>query len=77
MSDEPSTTPEQWISMLAASLEIESPTQRETDELLALAALAAHSSERTAAPVACWLAGRSGRSASEVLAMAREMQGDG
>ena len=42
----------------------------ETEELLALAAVAAHASERTAAPVACWLVARAGTAPSDALALA-------
>ena len=31
------------------------------DEILRLAAVAAHASERIAAPIACWVAGTTGR----------------
>jgi len=40
--------------------------------LLELAAEAAHSSARTAAPIACWIAGRSGLPAAELMDAARE-----
>jgi len=40
--------------------------------LLELAAEAAHSSARTAAPIACWIAGRSGLSAAELMDAARK-----
>ncbi len=35
------------------------PSAEQVEALLDLAAVAAHSSERTAAPIACWIAGRS------------------
>src|SRR5207253_3181599 len=38
---------------------------------------AAHSSERVAAPVACWLSARAGRSPDESLAIARRVAGGG
>lgn len=49
------------------------PTPEEIDVLLALAGHAAHASERTAAPVGCWLAARSGLTPDEALAAARRM----
>lgn len=49
------------------------PTDEEVDQLLALAGVAAHSSERTAAPVSCWLVARSGVSPAEGLAAARSL----
>jgi hypothetical protein len=39
--------------------------------LLELAAEAAHSSQRTAAPIACWIAGKTGRPAAELMDAAR------
>jgi hypothetical protein len=53
-------TAEQWIERFAADLGVSPPTAEEFDALLGLAASAAHASERTAAPVACWLAARAG-----------------
>lgn len=51
-----------WIARFAALLGVGPPDQETFDALLALAAQAAHGSERTAAPVACYLLGLSGRS---------------
>jgi hypothetical protein len=67
-------TAEEWIDQFAEELGTEPPSEGEFAQILELAAEAAHSSERTAAPVACWLAGRSGRPLSELIEMAR---GDG
>jgi hypothetical protein len=50
-------TAEEWISAFAAEAGLEAPTSEEIDKLLKIAAVAAHSSERIAAPVACWLVG--------------------
>jgi hypothetical protein len=44
------------------------------DEILRLASVAAHSSERRAAPIACWIAGRTGRPVSELRAVAEELE---
>jgi len=43
------------------------------DALLALSGVAAHASERTAAPVSCYLVARSGVPISEALAAARRL----
>ncbi|HZN15691.1 MAG TPA: DUF6457 domain-containing protein [Acidimicrobiales bacterium] len=56
---------QQWIARFAADLGVDPPTAEEFDALLGLAANAAHASERTAAPVACWLAARAGVSPSD------------
>lgn len=63
-------TRDEWIEAFARELGVEPPTPEETDKLLALAGTAAHSSERTAAPLACWVAGRAGASIEEFLAAA-------
>ena len=49
-----------WIARFAEQLGVEAPDPALVDELLALAGDAAHASERTAAPIACYLVGRSG-----------------
>lgn len=54
------TTGAEWVQRFAADLGVEAPTAAETESLLALAGAAAHSSERTAAPLSTWLAGRAG-----------------
>ncbi|MFN0026132.1 MAG: DUF6457 domain-containing protein [Acidimicrobiales bacterium] len=54
-----------WIARFAAQLGVEPPDQETFEALLALAAQAAHASERTAAPVACYLLGLTGRTLAE------------
>ena len=53
-------TATEWIAEFAAKLGIDPPDQATVEELLALAGDAAHASERVAAPIACFLVGRSG-----------------
>jgi hypothetical protein len=55
-------TRDEWIEEFALEIGVDPPSPGEIDVLLELAAEAAHASERTAAPLACWLAGRSGMS---------------
>lgn len=55
-------TRDEWIEEFTREIGVDPPTSQEVDLLLELAAAAAHGSERTAAPLACWLAGRSGMS---------------
>jgi hypothetical protein len=62
-----------WIDRYAAALGVSSLSQAEVDALLDLAGTAAHASERMAAPLSCWLAGRSGLSPAEALAAARDL----
>jgi Domain of unknown function (DUF6457) len=62
-----------WIAAYAEKLGVDSPTPHELDLILDLAGEAAHASERIAAPIACWLAAKAGRTAEEGLALAREV----
>jgi hypothetical protein len=66
----------EWIAAYAAQLGVEPPSADEFKGILDLAAEAAHGSERIAAPVACWLSAKAGRSLEESLALAREMPKD-
>ncbi len=52
--------PHEWIAAFAAELGVESPSREQIDQMLKLASVAAHSSERIAAPVACWIAATAG-----------------
>jgi hypothetical protein len=60
----------EWIGKFAAELGTEPPSEEEVGEILELAATAAHASERIAAPLACWLAGREGRPLAELRGVA-------
>ena len=51
---------EDWVREFAELAGGTPPTEAEVGKLLKLAADAAHSSERIAAPLACWIAGREG-----------------
>jgi len=64
--------PEDWVRRFAAEVGIDPPDEAEVELLLELAAEAAHSSARTAAPIACWIAGRSGVSAAELMEAAKK-----
>jgi hypothetical protein len=66
-------TREQWLRAFCERIGVEPPTAAEVDELLELAAIAAHASERPAAPLACWAAGKTGRSPEELRDIAREV----
>ena len=65
----------QWIDALAAELGTDPPTNDEIKQVLDIAAVAAHSSERIAAPVACWVGGRAGASLDELQAAADRVGG--
>jgi hypothetical protein len=63
----------EWLAAYAEQLGTDAPTAEELKGILELAAEAAHASERIAAPAACWLSARAGRSLEESLALAREL----
>jgi len=69
-------TAEEWLARYAAELGLVPPTEQEIELVLALAGVAAHASERTAAPVTCWLAARAGSSPQEALAAGRRLAGE-
>lgn len=66
-------TRDEWIQAFARELGVEPPTPEQAERLLDLAGTAAHSSERTAAPLACWVAGCAGASIEEFLAAAERV----
>lgn len=68
-------TAEEWIARFAAELGVDPPSASEIDELLAMAATAAHASERVAAPVSCWLVARAGASPAAAADAARRLAG--
>jgi hypothetical protein len=66
-------TAEQWLTAYADKLGTPAPTDGELETLLSLAGVAAHSSERKAAPIACWLTARAGVEPDEALRLAKEL----
>jgi hypothetical protein len=58
-----------WLATFAEEVGGTPPSPHELTGLLDLARHAAHRSERQAAPIACWIAGRTGRPVAEVLAL--------
>ncbi len=67
------TTASEWIDAFAARVGVTAPSEADRAAILALAGTAAHASERTAAPIACWIAARSGLSVDDALSLAREL----
>lgn len=67
----------EWLAAYAQKLGIDPPTKDEFKAVLDLAGEAAHSSDRVAAPVACWLAAKAGVELDEAMRLAREVNGDG
>lgn len=64
-------TAEEWLEQFAKEVGADAPSRGEIDEILSLAAEAAHSSERIAAPVACWVGARTGRPLAELIEFAK------
>lgn len=66
-------TRDEWIAAFARELGAQAPSEEEMGQLLKLASIAAHASERPAAPLACFVAGRTDRSIAELLAAAERV----
>ena len=66
-------TAEEWIAQFADALGQPTPTGAQMTAVLELASAAAHSSERRAAPIACWLAALAGRDPDEARALAEAL----
>jgi hypothetical protein len=66
----------EWIDAYAERLGIPTPTDDELRAILDLAGEAAHASQRIAAPVACWLSAKAGRSLEESRGLEREVGGE-
>jgi hypothetical protein len=69
----PAMTREEWIDTIASALGVEAPDEATVERLLDLAGAAAHRSERTAAPIACFLVGRAGADPVEAERIARSI----
>lgn len=67
---------QEWLASYAAEIGIAAPTEAEVDQLLELARIAARASDRTAAPITCWLAARAGMTPSDALTAGRRLAGD-
>jgi hypothetical protein len=65
-----------WVATFARELGTDPPTEAEIEVLLALAGVAAHASERTAAPISCWLAARAGTDPATALGIAKRLAGE-
>lgn len=64
---------DEWLAAFAAEIGAEAADQETTAALLDLAATAAHSSERIAAPIACYMAGKAGISLDDARAAAERV----
>ena len=70
-------TRDEWIAGFAASLGVEPPDAETVETLLDLAGTAAHASERTAAPIACYLVGLAGASPAAAGRLAEQVAPEG
>jgi Domain of unknown function (DUF6457) len=66
-------TRDEWIAAFSDEIGVPAPSSAEVDQLLALAGEAAHASERTAAPISCWIAGCAGVPLEDALAAAKRL----
>lgn len=66
-------TAQEWIATFADRLGTDTPDQATVETLLDLAGVAAHASERTAAPIACFLVGLAGADVERALEAARQV----
>jgi hypothetical protein len=73
MSTEDFLPAEGWIHEYATKLGLEAPSQEQIAVLLELAGVAAHASERQAAPISTWLAAQAGLSPEQALAAAQDL----
>jgi uncharacterized protein DUF6457 len=66
-------TAEEWLTAFAEEIGAPMPNGGQMDEILRLAAIAAHASERIAAPIACYLTGIAGRALDEAIEVAERV----
>lgn len=64
-------TADAWLATFADALGVAAPEADVVERLLEIAGVAAHASERIAAPVACYLVGLSGSDLASADAAAR------
>ena len=62
-----------WLAAYAEKVGVPAPTTDELKAVLDLAGVAAHGSQRIAAPVAAWMAGRAGLDLDEAMRLAEQV----
>jgi uncharacterized protein DUF6457 len=62
-----------WIQDFCEEIGMPTPSEADIEAILRLAAIAAHASERIAAPIACWIGGASGKSLAELQGVAEAL----
>lgn len=70
-------TQDEWIERFARAAGVAAPSGEQVDQLLELAGVAAHASERTAAPITCWIAAAAGLEPGDALRLAQSLRSDG
>jgi len=65
-----------WLAAYAEKVGVPAPTEDELNAVLDLAGVAAHSSQRIAAPVATWMAGKAGLDLDEAMRLAEQVPTD-
>jgi 1,6-anhydro-N-acetylmuramate kinase len=65
-----------WLAAYAEKIGVSAPTKDGLKAVLDLAGVAAHSSQRIAAPVATWMAGRAGVGLDEAMRLAEQVPTD-
>jgi len=69
-------TVEEFLAAFAAEIGVPAPSEADAAALLEVASVAAHASQRTAAPLACWMGGASGIPVADLLAAAQRVAPD-
>jgi hypothetical protein len=72
MMSETSSSARDWLDGFAHELGLDAPDEDTINKLLDLASVAAHDSERIAAPIACWMIGVAGIDPPKALTLARK-----
>ncbi len=67
-------TTEEWVAAFAAATGMAAPSTEDIETLLQLAAVAAHASERTAAPITCWMTAIAGITPADALTIAESVR---
>ena len=67
-------TRDEWVAAFSTAAGIAAPSTDDIEALLELAGVAAHASERTAAPITCWIAAVARLRPAEALAIAESLQ---
>ena len=67
-------THDEWLDAYAAAAGVPVPSDADIEALLELAGIAAHASERTAAPITCWIAAVAGLAPADALRIAHTVR---